>query len=134
MIRENEVQSQVVSYQKRYLIPPCLTLSNIRYVSRVKWNNPGKRVAPSPKPWCRSYWKGSLLVTIDSAHQLKKYLNITCLITTVFIAILIHYTLSPIMLKNQNFIFFVMQWWWYFVPLLKSSLQTHTHSHTHMNR
>ena len=29
------------------MIPPCLTLSNIRYVSRVKWSNPGKGVAPS---------------------------------------------------------------------------------------
>ena len=27
-------------------IPPCLTLSIIRYVSSVKWNNPGKGVAP----------------------------------------------------------------------------------------
>ena len=25
-------------------MPPCLTLSNIRYVSRVKWSNPGKSV------------------------------------------------------------------------------------------
>ena len=31
---------------KWYLIPPCLTLSIIRYGSRVKWSNPGKGVAP----------------------------------------------------------------------------------------
>ena len=49
---------------------PCLTLSNIRYVSRVKWSNSGKGVAPSPTPRCRSYWKGSLLVAIDSCRQL----------------------------------------------------------------
>ena len=39
------VQSQVASYQRLlnwYLNPPCLQLSNIRYVSRVKWNNPEK--------------------------------------------------------------------------------------------
>ena len=45
MVRETWVQSQVASYQrlsKWYLIPPCLTLSSIRYVSRVKWSNPGK--------------------------------------------------------------------------------------------
>ena len=45
------VQSQVTTYQrllKWYLIPACLTLSNIRYVSTVKWSNPGKGVAPSP--------------------------------------------------------------------------------------
>ena len=32
--------------QKCYLIPPCLTLNIIRYVSSVKWSNPGKGVAP----------------------------------------------------------------------------------------
>ena len=32
----------------------------IRYVSRVKWSNPGKGVACSP-----SYWKGSLQVALD---------------------------------------------------------------------
>ena len=58
MAWETGIQSQVESYQKlkkRYLIPSCLTLSIIRYVSRVKWSNPGKGVAPSPTPWCSSY-------------------------------------------------------------------------------
>ena len=41
------------------MIPPCLTLSNIRYVSRIKWSNPGKGVVPSPTYWCSSYWKGA---------------------------------------------------------------------------
>ena len=41
---------------------PCLTLSNIRYVSKVEWINPVKGVVPTPTPWCSSYWKGSLLV------------------------------------------------------------------------
>ena len=55
MARETWVQSQVESYQrlkKWYLMPPCLTLSIIRYGTRVKWSNPGKGVAPSPTPWC----------------------------------------------------------------------------------
>ena len=50
MVRETWVQSQVTTYQrlkKWYLIPTCLTLSNIRSVSRVKWSSPGKGVAPS---------------------------------------------------------------------------------------
>ena len=49
------VQSQAESYQrlkKWYLMPPCLTLSIMRYGSRVKWSNPGKGVAPSTTPWC----------------------------------------------------------------------------------
>ena len=42
-----------------YLIPPCLTLSMIWYVSRVKWTNPGKGVAPSPTPWCKAIKEGT---------------------------------------------------------------------------
>ena len=46
------------------MIPPCLTLSNIRHATRVKWSNPGKGVAPSPTPRCCSFWKGSQQVFI----------------------------------------------------------------------
>ena len=40
---------------KWYLIPLCLTLSDIRYVSIVKWSSPEKGVALSPIPQCSSY-------------------------------------------------------------------------------
>ena len=73
MARETWVQSKVESYQrfkKWYLMLPCLTLSIIRCVSRVKWSNPGKGVAPSPTPQCSSYWKGSLWVTLSYGRQL----------------------------------------------------------------
>ena len=73
MVWETWVQFQVVWYQrllKWYLIPPCLTLSNVRYVLRVKWSNPGKGVAPSPTPQCSSYRKGSFRVTLDDGRQL----------------------------------------------------------------
>ena len=73
MVRVTWIQSRIASYQrllKWYLIPPCLTLSNIRYVSRLKWRNPGKEVAPSPTPRCSSYWKGSLLGAFDYGCQL----------------------------------------------------------------
>ena len=68
MVQETRVQSQDESYQrlkKWYLMMPCLTLSIIRYISRVKWCNPGKGVVPSPTPWCSSYRKGSLQVILD---------------------------------------------------------------------
>ena len=52
------------------MIPPCLTLSIIRYVSRVKWSNPGKGVAPSPTPRCSNYWKGCFRVALDYGSQL----------------------------------------------------------------
>ena len=79
MVQETWVQSQVVSYQrflKWYLIPPCLKLSNIRYVSRVKWSNPGKGVTPSPTSQCSSSWKGSLSVALDYSHQLYFFLSL----------------------------------------------------------
>ena len=40
--------------EKWYLIPPCLTLSLIRYGSRVNGSNSGKGIAPSPTPRCSS--------------------------------------------------------------------------------
>ena len=52
------------------MIALCLTLSNIRYVSRVKWSHPGKRVLPSPKHRCSSYWKEILLVVLNYCRQL----------------------------------------------------------------
>ena len=68
MVQETRVQSQRL--EKWYLILPCLTLSNIRYVSRVKSRNPGKGVAPSITPQCSSDWKGSLRVDLDYGCQL----------------------------------------------------------------
>ena len=56
--------------KKWYLIPPCLTLSIIRYGSRVKWSNPGKGVAPSPTHLCSRYRKGGIRVTLDYCRQL----------------------------------------------------------------
>ena len=56
--------------KKWYLMPPYLALSIIRYGSRVKWSNPGKEVAPFSTPWCSSYRKGNLRVTLDYGRQL----------------------------------------------------------------
>ena len=60
--------------KKWYLIPSCLILIIVRYVSRVKWSNPGKGVAPSPTSQHSSYWKRSLQVTLDHGHQLHFFL------------------------------------------------------------
>ena len=62
--------------KKWYFVPPCLTLSIIKYGSRVKWSNPGKGVAPFPTPWCSSYRKGSLWVTLDYDWLLFNHYNI----------------------------------------------------------
>ena len=89
MAWETGVQSQVESYQrlrKWHLIPPCLTLSIIRYVSRVKWSNPEKGVAFSPTPQCSNYWKGSFRVALDNGHQLYLLTNVhTCIDWIVYV-------------------------------------------------
>ena len=72
MARDIRVQSQIESYQRLktwYLMPPCLTLSIIRYGSRIK-SNSRKRIASFPTSRCCSYWKGSLRVTLDYGRQL----------------------------------------------------------------
>ena len=63
MVWETGAQSQRL--KKWYLMPPCLTLSIIQYGSKLKWSNPGNGVTPSPISRWSSYWKGSLLVTLD---------------------------------------------------------------------
>ena len=67
-------------------MPPCLTLSIMRYGSRVKWINSGKGVAPSPTSWCSSNRKGSLLVTLDNVRQLY-LLTKCCILTCIYIYI-----------------------------------------------
>ena len=62
--------------QKWYLMPPCLTLSNIRYGSRVKWRNPGKETALFPTSLSCSLWKASLQVALDYGCQLYIYIYI----------------------------------------------------------
>ena len=78
MARKTELQFLVESYQrlkKWYLMPPCLILSIVRNVSRVKWSKPGKGVVPSPIPWCCSCWKRRLRVTLDYCYQLYLQLH-----------------------------------------------------------
>ena len=67
----DSIPGRVISKtQKWFLIPICLTLSIIKYGSRVKWINPAEGVLPSPTPrWC-NYWKGSLQVAFNYGRQL----------------------------------------------------------------
>ena len=54
------------------MVPDAILLNTQHYkvLSRVKWSNPGKGVAPSPTPRYSSYRKGSLRVTLDYGRQL----------------------------------------------------------------
>ena len=60
------------------MILPCLTPSTISCIPRIMWSNLGKGIAPSPTPWCSSYWKGSFRVSLDYGHQ--RYYKVTNLL------------------------------------------------------
>ena len=63
---------------KMVLDTSLLNTQYYRVRIKVKWSNPGKGVAPSTKPQCSSYWKGSLLVTaprLRSPTYLTYYLH-----------------------------------------------------------
>ena len=80
------------SHSKWYLMPICLTLSIIRYGSRVKWSNPGNGAVPSPIPWYSSYWKGSLRVTLNYGRQLYfTYIYIYMICKWIIIIIMLCY-------------------------------------------
>ena len=68
------------------LVPDTSLLNTQQYkvVSRVKWGNSGNRVVPSPTPRCSSYWKGSLLVTLNYGCQLYFF---TYIYTAMFLLI-----------------------------------------------
>ena len=60
-------------------------LNTQHYKVRVKWSNPRKGVVPYPTPWCRSYQKESLWVTLDYGHQLLiRQIGILFLSSSVF--------------------------------------------------
>ena len=72
MVQETRVQSQVVSYRRLkewYLMPFCLRLSIIRYISGVKWSNPGKGIVTFTTLRCSSYWEGSSRGALDCCRQ-----------------------------------------------------------------
>ena len=67
--RETRVHSQVESYQM-VLGTSLLNTQHYKVRIKVKWSNWGKGVTPSPTPWCSSYRKESLRVTLVYGHQL----------------------------------------------------------------
>ena len=68
---QGSIPSQVIpKTQKMILDATLLSTQYYKVRIKVKWSNPGNGVAPSPTPWCSSYWKGSRQITLDYVHQL----------------------------------------------------------------
>ena len=53
------------------MVPDASLLNTQHYKVRIKGKvgQSGKGVTPSSTPWCSSYRKGSLRVTLDYSHQ-----------------------------------------------------------------
>ena len=99
--------SHTKDFKKWYLMPPCLTLSIIRYGSSVKWSNPGKGVALFPTPWCSSYWKGNLPVSLDYRRQLYFYYKHIQWVVPTFLPYLRSYLFSVHKIRSpfiENFL------------------------------
>ena len=73
------------------LMLPVLTLSFLRYVSRVKWSNSGNGVATSVTPWCISFWKGACRSSLTTVANFSySYLNThICMMDYIYIYIYI---------------------------------------------
>ena len=68
--REVDPRSRHTQVLKTAHDTSLLNTQQYKVLSKVKWTNPGKGVAPSPTAQCSSYSKGSLLVALDYGYQL----------------------------------------------------------------
>ena len=78
--------------KKMVLDASLLNTQHYKYVSRVKWSNPGKGVTPSPTPRCSSYRKGSLRVTLDYSRHL--YLLMFQMTAIALVSVINHYYIN----------------------------------------
>ena len=77
--------------QKIILDASLLNTQHYKIVLRVQWSNPGKGEAPSPTPWCSSYRKGSLWVTLEYGRRIYLlYIYIYMYIYKDYIHISVH--------------------------------------------
>ena len=74
-LRERGLIPVRVISKTQIMVLDASLLSIINYVSRVKWSNPGKGVAPSSIHRCSSYLKGKLGVTLEY-DRLLEFTNI----------------------------------------------------------
>ena len=84
------------------MIFPCLTLSIIRYVSRVKWSYPGEGVVPSPTPQCSSYWKGSLWFALNYNCQLYLLYTTAQTIYTLWEYLISYNSVNKLLVTNMG--------------------------------
>ena len=68
-LRPKDLGCVIPKTLKMVLDTSLLNTLQYKVLSRVKWSNPRKGVAPSSTPRCSSYLKGSILVALDYGRQ-----------------------------------------------------------------
>ena len=62
--------------KKMVLDAPMLKIQYYKVRTKVRCSNQGEKIDPSLTPWCSSYRKGGLRVTLDYGRQLYLYIHI----------------------------------------------------------
>ena len=76
ILRKGSIPGRVIPKTQKMVLDASL-LNTQHYKVRIKGKveQSWEGVAPSPTPWCSSYRKGSLRVTLDYGRQLNFYLQ-----------------------------------------------------------
>ena len=90
----------ILKTKKWYLLSLCLTLCIIRYVSRVKWSNPGKELCPCQHLGIvaieKETFESPLTRVANFSYYCLSLLSLRFFRTVVFIFIVISTTFRPI--------------------------------------
>ena len=86
---------------KNSTLPLGVTLSIIRYVSRVKWSNQGKGVAPFPTPRCFTYFKGSLRVRSLTLFITYLYIKTVYIYIYVCVCVCVYYIVRVLVVTKS---------------------------------
>ena len=122
MARETWVQSRVIPKTQKMVLDASL-LNTQHYKVRIKGKVEQSRegVAPSPTPWCSSYRKGSLRVTLDYGRHMAKLRWIPAPIPTNLQVAISQSVLKcnamyhRIMIFEWKFLFWLGLVWWYII-------------------
>ena len=102
---------------------PCLTLSIIRYGSRVKWSNPGKGVVPSLHLGAIAIEKGGVRLPSTMAANLPNLNIYVCVCVCVYMHMYAYICVS---------IYICIHICVYIYMYIYIYTHTHTHTHTHI--
>ena len=98
--------------QKMVLDAALLNTQHYKVRIKVKWGNPRNGVVPFPTPQYRSYWKGSLRVTLNYVCQLYLYASFKKLDGWFGWGCRIHWLHLSRGVRLLQQVYWIWHWWW----------------------